>query len=295
KLEQKKQINCKALSTGRNGRWRNQHGGILPAVFVLVSEVFENLAFLANATNLVNYFYGFMHFLLAKSANTLTNFMGTSFLLALLGGFVSDTFITTYWTVITFSLVELIGLVILTIQAHYPSLKPPACNTATSVVGICKQVEGGEAAMLYIGLYLVALGVGGVKGSLPVHGADQFDENHGKERKLRSKFFNWFLFSMCAGSLLAVTFVVWVQENKGWQWGFGLSSISILLVLAFFVLDTCKYRNRIPTGSPLTRIAQVIVAAVRKRRIGNQVSTDDTNYGSDKENGNVTPRTPQFR
>ncbi|KAH9319011.1 hypothetical protein KI387_020780, partial [Taxus chinensis] len=100
---------------------------------------------------------------------------------------------------------------------------------------------------------------------------------------------------MCAGSLLAVTFVVWVQENKGWQLGFGLSSISILLVLAFFVLGTCKYRNRIPTGSPLTRIAQVIVAAVRKRRIGNQVSTDDTNYGSDKENGNVTPRTPQFR
>ncbi|KAH9322801.1 hypothetical protein KI387_017440, partial [Taxus chinensis] len=152
---------------------KSKHDGILPAVFVLASEVFENLGFLANATNLVNYFYGFMHFSLAKSANTLTNFMGTSFLLALLGGFVSDTFMTTYWTVITFALIELMGLVLLIVQAHYPSLKPPACNTVSHVVSSCKQVEGGEAAMLYIGLYLVGVGVGGVKGSLPVHGADQ--------------------------------------------------------------------------------------------------------------------------
>ncbi|GLJ29212.1 hypothetical protein SUGI_0576180 [Cryptomeria japonica] len=38
----------------------------------------------------------------------------------------------------------------------------------------------------------MALGVGGIKGSLPVHGVEQFDENDGKERKLISNFFNWF-------------------------------------------------------------------------------------------------------
>lgn len=273
---------------------KSKHGGIIAAGFVLASEIFENLAFLANATNLVNYFYSFMHFSLAKSANTLTNFMGTAFLLALLGGFIADTFITTYFTVITFTVVELIGLVILTIQAHYPSLQPPACDRG-DLRSPCKQVQGAEAAMLYIGLYLVALGVGGLKGSLPVHGAEQFDESDGKERKARSNFFNWYLFSMCVGSLLAVTFVVWVQDNKGWQWGFGLSTISIVLVFVLFVMGTCKYRNKIPQGSPLTRISQVCVAALSKRGVATQVSAEDMNYATDKESSYLLRRTPQFR
>lgn len=59
-------------------------------------EVLENLAFLANASNLVTYLMNFMHYSPSQSATTVTNFMGTAFLLALLGGFLSDAFFTTY-------------------------------------------------------------------------------------------------------------------------------------------------------------------------------------------------------
>lgn len=59
-------------------------------------EVLENLAFLANASNLVLYLTKFMHFSPSSSANTVTNFMGTAFLLALLGDFLADAFFTTY-------------------------------------------------------------------------------------------------------------------------------------------------------------------------------------------------------
>ncbi|GLJ06885.1 hypothetical protein SUGI_0051240 [Cryptomeria japonica] len=69
--------------------------------------------------------------------------------------------------------------------------------------GICKQVEGGQTIILYIGLYVMALGVGGIKGSFPVHGVEQFDENDGKERKLISNFFNWFLYSISIALVLA--------------------------------------------------------------------------------------------
>lgn len=62
----------------------------------LVVEVLENLAYLANASNLVLYMSKFMHFSPSSSANMVTNFMGTAFLLALLGGFLADTFFTTY-------------------------------------------------------------------------------------------------------------------------------------------------------------------------------------------------------
>lgn len=276
---------------------KSRHGGLLAAVFVLVAEVFENLAFLANASNLVTYFSQYMHFSLAKSANTVTNFMGTSFLLPLLGGYISDAFMPTFVTVIAFTGIELVGMVLLTVQAHYPSLKPEACALKELQAGVCKQTHGLEAGMLFIGLYLVALGVGGLKGSLPVHGAEQFDENETKQRTLRSSFFNWFLFSMCVGSLLAVTFVVWVQDNKGWQWGFAISTVSVLLILIVFLAGTTVYRNKIPRGSPLTRIAQVFVAAMYKRRtIMSQWRTNDIDEVREAmETADLLPHTPQFR
>lgn len=110
---------------------------------------------------------------------------------------------------------------ILTVQANSHSLKPPACNPVMAQAP-CKEISGGKAAMLFVGLYLVALGVGGIKGSLPPHGAEQFDENNPQGRKQRSTFFNYFVFCLACGALIAVTLVVWVEDNKGWQWGFGI-------------------------------------------------------------------------
>ncbi|KVI05580.1 Major facilitator superfamily domain, general substrate transporter [Cynara cardunculus var. scolymus] len=208
--------------------WKNKpaqkgrHGGMLAAFFVLVVEVMENLAYLANASNLVLYLKDHMHFSPSKAANNVTDFMGTAFLLALLGGFLSDAFFTTYHIYLISALIEFLGLVILTIQARSSWLKPPKCTSSDPSVP-CEEVHGGQAAMLFLGLYLVALGVGGIKGSLPTHGAEQFDENDVKGRKQRSTFFNYFVFCLAIGALIAVTFVVWIEDNKGWEWGFARS------------------------------------------------------------------------
>ncbi|KAL5224202.1 hypothetical protein ABZP36_010841 [Zizania latifolia] len=252
--------------------WRNRpavrgrHGGMLAASFVLVVEVLENLAFLANASNLVTYLLGFMHYSPSQSATTVTNFMGTAFLLALLGGFLSDAFFTTYAIYITSAIVEFLGLVILTIQARTPSLMPPECVKGAAAATTCEPVSGAKKAMLFAGLYLTALGVGGIKGSLPSHGAEQFDEHAPRGRQGRSTFFNYFVFCLSCGALIAVTFAVWVEDNKGWQWGFGISTIAILLSIPVFIAGSRLYRNKVPTGSPLTTIAKVVIAAALARR-----------------------------
>ncbi|XP_022861429.1 protein NRT1/ PTR FAMILY 4.6-like [Olea europaea var. sylvestris] len=240
---------------------RGKHGGMLAASFVLVVEVLENLAYLANASNLVLYLTEFMHFSPTDSANSVTNFMGTAFLLALLGGFLSDAFFTTYHIYLISAVIEFLGLVILTVQARSGSLKPPKCNPATPNIP-CQQVHGAKAAMLFLGLYLVALGLGGIKGSLPSHGAEQFDENTPRGRKQRSTFFNYFVFCLSCGALFAVTLVVWIEDNKGWEWGFGISTLTILLSIPIFFGGSTFYRNKIPNGSPLTTIFKVLVAAM---------------------------------
>ncbi|KAF5177256.1 NRT1/ PTR FAMILY 4.6 [Thalictrum thalictroides] len=240
--------------------FRGRHGGMVAASFVLVVEVLENLAYLANASNLVLYLSKFMHFSPSRSANTVTNFMGTAFLLALLGGFLSDAFFTTYQIYLISALIEFVGLLILTVQAKLPALKPPSCDPINSNIP-CQEVSDGKAVMLFGGLYLIALGVGGIKGSLPAHGAEQFDESTLVGRKKRSTFFNYFVFCLSCGALVAVTLVVWVEDNKGWQWGFGISTATILLSIPIFFAGSATYRNKKPTGSPLTTIAKVVLAA----------------------------------
>lgn len=248
--------------------WRNRtaikgrHGGILAAFFVLVAEVLENLAYLANASNLVLYLSKYMHFSPSRSAIIVTNFMGTAFLLALLGGFLSDAYFTTYHVFFISAVIEFLGLLILTIQAHIASLKPPSCPPAKTYNISCRETRGGKAAVLFIGLYLVALGVGGIKGSLPPHGAEQFDENTKEGRKKRSTYFNYYVFCLSCGALIAVTFVVWIEDNVGWQWGFGISTLTILLAIPIFLLGSATYRIKVPAGSPLTVIFKVLTAAI---------------------------------
>ncbi|XP_021286513.1 protein NRT1/ PTR FAMILY 4.6 isoform X1 [Herrania umbratica] len=247
--------------------WRNRpamrgrHGGMLAASFVLAVEILENLAFLANASNLVLYLSKFMHYSPSSSANIVTNFMGTAFLLALLGGFLADDFFTTYRLYLTSAAIEFMGLLTLTVQAHVPSLKPPTCAFASTEIP-CQKVGGQKAAMLFTGLYLVALGVGGIKGSLPPHGAEQFDETTPQGRRQRSSFFNYYVFCLSCGALLAVSFVVWIEDNKGWQWGFGIATAAILISIPVFLLGSPIYRTKIPAGSPITTMFKVLAAAI---------------------------------
>ncbi|GJU00388.1 major facilitator superfamily domain, general substrate transporter [Tanacetum coccineum] len=250
---------CQISKSSRYVNWRNkpaiegQHGGILAATFVLVVEVLENLAYLANASNLVLYLSRFMHFSPSSCSNIVSNFMGTAFLLALLGGFLADAFFTTYCIYLISAIIELAGLLVLTMQAHTRYLKPESCLSANRNAK-CEEVEGGKEGLLFIGLYLVALGVGGIKGSLPPHGAEQFDEETTQGRKQRSSFFNYYVFCLACGALIAVTFAVWIEDNKGWQWGFGISTLAILISIPIFLLGSTFYRIKLPNGSPITTI-----------------------------------------
>lgn len=71
-------------------------------------EVLENLAFIANACNLVLFLSKYMNLPLSRSAINVTNFMGTSFLLALLGGFLSDAYITNCYIFLMSACIELL-------------------------------------------------------------------------------------------------------------------------------------------------------------------------------------------
>uniref|UniRef100_M8C004 Nitrate/chlorate transporter n=1 Tax=Aegilops tauschii TaxID=37682 RepID=M8C004_AEGTA len=184
---------------------RSTTGGWGCAAMILGAELFERMTTLGIAVNLVPYMTGTMHLGSAAAANTVTNFIGTSFMLCLLGGFVADTYLGRYLTIAVFSAVQATGVMVLTISTVAPGLRPAVCGDATGQSPDCVPANGTQLGVLYLGLYMTALGTGGLKSSVSGFGSDQFDESDDGERKKMMRFFNWFYFFVSIGALLAVT------------------------------------------------------------------------------------------
>lgn len=81
------------------------------------------MAFIANMTSLVLYFMAVFHFDLSGAATTVTNFLGGTFLLSLLGGFISDTYLTRLNTCLIFGLLELLVQILRTTPITVPLIQ----------------------------------------------------------------------------------------------------------------------------------------------------------------------------
>uniref|UniRef100_A0ACD5U4X4 Uncharacterized protein n=1 Tax=Avena sativa TaxID=4498 RepID=A0ACD5U4X4_AVESA len=246
---------------------RASTGGWGCAAMILGAELFERMTTLGIAVNLVPYMTGTMHLGSAAAANTVTNFIGTSFMLCLLGGFIADTYLGRYLTIAVFCAVQSAGVMVLTISTVAPALRPATCADPTGQSADCVRADGTQLGVLYLGLYMTALGTGGLKSSVSGFGSDQFDESDDGERKKMMRFFNWFYFFVSIGALLAVTVLVYVQDNIGRRYGYGICAVGILAGLGVFLSGTRKYRFKKLVGSPLTQVAAVTAAAWSKRAL----------------------------
>ncbi|XP_042394791.1 protein NRT1/ PTR FAMILY 4.3-like [Zingiber officinale] len=244
----------------------NKHGGMRAAFFVLGIQAFEIMAIAAVGNNLITYVFNEMHFSLSKSANIVTNFVGTIFLLSLLGGFLSDSYLGSFWTMLIFGFVELSGFMLLSVQAHLPQLRPASCSMKSPTTEHCEEAKGFKATVFFVALYLVALGSGCLKPNMISHGADQFSKDDPVQSKKLSTYFNTAYFSFCVGELIALTLLIWVQTRSGMDVGFGVSAGAMAIGLGIMISGAVFYRNKRPQGSIFTPIARVLVAAFSKRK-----------------------------
>ncbi|XP_061361725.1 protein NRT1/ PTR FAMILY 4.3-like [Gastrolobium bilobum] len=134
--------------------------------------------------SLVLYFLFIMHFDSSGSATTTTNLLGTSFLLTMVGGFISDTYMNRLNTCILFGIIQLMGYILLVIQSHDEKLQPELC-------GEPRCVHGKKALLFCASIYLIALGACGIRGCVRTLGADQFDNKNPKVLVVAVK--NWSL------------------------------------------------------------------------------------------------------
>ncbi|KAL3635425.1 hypothetical protein CASFOL_019972 [Castilleja foliolosa] len=245
---------------------KSRTGGWLAAGLILVTELSERICVIGISMNMVTYLVGDLHLSSAKSANIVTNFMGTLNLLGLLGGFVADAKLGRYLTVAISGSIAALGATMLTLATSLPGMRPPPCQNSRSPQQ-CTEATGRQLALLYAALYTIALGGGGIKSNVSGFGSDQFDTSNPKEEKAMIYFFNRFYFSISLGSLFAVTVLVYIQDNVGRGYGYGISAGTMIIAVGVFLIGTKLYRFRRPQGSPLTVIWRVMYNAWKRKRL----------------------------
>ncbi|RZC60371.1 hypothetical protein C5167_022130 [Papaver somniferum] len=242
-------------------------GGWIAAFFIFGNEMAERMAYFGLSVNMVAFMFYVMHQPFSSSANAVNNFLGISQASSVLGGFLADAYLGRYWTIAIFTTIYLAGLTGITICATMSVFVPnhADCDQLSLLLGHCEQAKPWQMMYLYTALYITGFGAAGIRPCVSSFGADQFDENSKDYKSHLDRFFNFFYLSVTVGAIVAFTVIVYIQMQHGWGSAFGSLAIAMGVSNAVFFVGTPLYRHRLPGGSPLTRVAQVLVAAFRKR------------------------------
>ncbi|KAJ7980523.1 Major facilitator superfamily protein [Quillaja saponaria] len=248
------------LSNSRTGGW-------IAAFFIFGNEMAERMAYFGLSVNMVAFMFYVMHRPFTSSSNAVNNFLGISQASSVLGGFLADAYLGRYWTIAIFTTIYLAGLTGITLSATMSILVPnqDQCDQLALLLGKCEPAKPWQMIYLYTVLYVTAFGAAGIRPCVSSFGADQFDERNKNYKAHLDRFFNFFYLSVTVGAIVAFTAVVYIQMKHGWGSAFGSLAIAMGISNMVFFIGTPRYRHRMPGGSPLTRVAQVMVAAFLKR------------------------------
>ncbi|OMO77208.1 Proton-dependent oligopeptide transporter family [Corchorus olitorius] len=186
---------------------------------------------------------------------------GTS-LFPILGAILADSFLGCFSVISIFSCISLLGTGFLALTATLDSLRPEPCNNNGALNSFCKAPSKLQFLVLYGGIALAAMGVGGTRFTLATMGANQF---HSPQHQ--ATFFNWNFFTQYTAAVVSSTAIVYIEDNVGWAWGFWICFAANFLALAIFLLGNRFYFHDKPQGSPFLNIARVPVAAFKKRNL----------------------------
>nr|XP_022904377.1 peptide transporter family 1-like [Onthophagus taurus] len=167
------------------------------------------------------------------------------------GAMIADSWLGKFYTIFWLSIVYAIGNVVLSLAAA------PPVDMDTEVFSL-------------IGLFLIAVGTGGIKPCVAAFGGDQFKL---PEQALHlAKFFSLFYFAINAGSLLSTIITPLVRESSCFNddtcftGSFGLPAGLMLISLVIFVIGKPSYIIRKPEGNMVIKVSKCIGSAISEKR-----------------------------
>ncbi|KAK4780186.1 hypothetical protein SAY87_016292 [Trapa incisa] len=201
-------------------------------------------------------------------------------LLPILAAIIPDSSLGCFLVASLSSSISFLGIVLLSLTALLPSLRPHPCNNIINggsnplAVGSSCRPSKLHLSILYTAITLESLGMAGFRFTIATVGGDQFRSSPSSQ----STFFNWFYFAQYSALVVSSTVVVYVQDSVSWGLGFGLCAAANLVGTAILVMGSRYYYHHKPEGSPFTRLARVVVAAIRKRKFKLHASISSEYY-----------------
>ncbi|PIA32687.1 hypothetical protein AQUCO_04400110v1 [Aquilegia coerulea] len=240
---------------------RGSTGTWVAGYIILVNQGLATLAFFGVGVNLVLFLTRVLQQNNADAANNVSKWTGTVYIFSLVGAFLSDSYWGRYKTCAIFQGIFVMGLVSLSLTSYMFLVKPNGCGDEEHP---CKKHTSLEIGLFYVSTYMVALGNGGYQPNIATFGADQFDEEHPKEGHSKVAFFSYFYLALNLGSLFSNTVLGYFEDHGLWTLGFWVSTGSAFIALVLFLIGTPRYRHFKPSGNPISRVSQVVVAATKK-------------------------------
>ncbi|KAM6570948.1 hypothetical protein CsatA_015028 [Cannabis sativa] len=283
---------------------KRSSGGWKAVSFILGNETFERLATFGLLANFMVYLTTKLHMDQVSASNVMNIWGGITNFAPLIGAFISDAYAGRFWTIAVASFASLLGMVTVTMTAWLRQLHPGACTKEQLELGQCQGPTQLQLGCLLLGLGFLSVGTGGIRPCSIPFGVDQFDPTTNQGRNGINSFFNWYYTTFTVVLLITQTVVVYIQDNLSWVIGFGIPTVFMAGSIVFFFVGAPLYNHVKPEGSIFSGIAQVFVAAFKKRRLMIPAPTDNVDgdgsllFYDPPLNGNVLsklPRTNQFR
>ncbi|KAG8636246.1 hypothetical protein MANES_16G113300v8 [Manihot esculenta] len=202
-----------------------------------------------------------------------------SFFTPIIGAFVSDSYLGRFRVIVLGTIVSLLGMIVLWLTAIIPSARPPHCDKKHGNSTGCAVPTAAQMVFLLSSFALMSIGAGGIRPCSLAFGADQFDQpGDPKNDKTLQSFFNWYYASVGFSVMIAVTFIVAIQDSAGWVVGFAVPVGFMFASTFLFIMGSSRYIKVKANTSLLSSFAQVIAAAWKNKHISLPPNDSDRWY-----------------
>ncbi|KAG5540691.1 hypothetical protein RHGRI_020801 [Rhododendron griersonianum] len=243
----------------------NQKGGFRTMPFILANEAFEKVASFGLMPNMIKYLMNEYHVDMATGSNLLFLWSAATNFMPLIGAFMADSSVGRFRMIGFGCIVSLLGMALLWLTTMIPQARPPHCNQTSSN---CISPTTLQLIFLCSSFGLMSIGAGGIRSSSLAFGADQLEKhNSRKNPRALESYFSWYYVSTVFSILVAITCIVYLQDNIGWEIGFGVPVVLMFLSAAAFFLASPFYIKLKAKSSLLTGMFQVIVASYKNRHL----------------------------
>jgi len=165
--------------------------------YIIVSELCERFSYDGLQAILIKFLQEELLYNKNDSASISLYFGSLCYFTPLIGGYISDSYLGRYHTIIGFSIVYCCG-------------------------GYCLAIAAGtlSKAITFIGLALIGIGTGGIKPCVCTFGADQFPKSSDVDRIIQEReverYFMAFYFTINFGSIASYLVIPFIREHFGY-------------------------------------------------------------------------------